>query len=56
MSGIFEKSDFHAVIYGEPEDIAEVKIIIEQLLNRKIDITEIYTNRYEFPAIIKILE
>ena len=56
MSGIFEKSDFHAVIYGEPEDIAEVKIIIEQLLNRKIDITEIYTNRYEFPAIIKIRE
>lgn len=55
-SGIFLKSKFHAVIYGHPEDIIKAQSMMENLIVQKIDITPIYTNRYEFPGIIKIRE
>lgn len=55
-SGIFSKSKFHAVIYGHQEDIIKAQSMMENLIVQKIDITPVYTNRYEFPAIIKIRE
>jgi hypothetical protein len=53
---IFDKSEFQAVLLGTPTDIAEAKIIIDNILNRNVVITEVYENKYEFPAIIKIRE
>jgi hypothetical protein len=47
---------FHAVLLGSPEDIKDAKSILESTLNMSIQITEVYDNKYEFPAIIKIRE
>jgi len=55
-SGIMSVSMFHAVLLGTPDNIKEAKLLIETLLNRNVEITEIYNNLYEFPAIIKIRE
>jgi hypothetical protein len=53
---IFDKSEFQSVLFGTPTDIAEAKIIINTILKKNIIITEVYDNKYEFPAIIKIRE
>ena len=55
-TGIFNSSKFHAVIYGDPDDIIKAHTMMEQLIVQKIEITPVHTNRYEFPAIIKIRE
>lgn len=55
-TGIFNSSKFHAVIYGAPEDIIKAQFMMENLILQKIEVTPVHTNRYEFPAIIKIRE
>jgi hypothetical protein len=55
-SGIFSISKFHAVLSGNPTDIEDAKKMLEELLNFEIEITEVYENKYEFPAIIKMRE
>ena len=55
-TGILNSSNFHAVIYGEHNDIIKAHTMMETLICQKIQITPVYTNRYEFPAIIKIRE
>jgi hypothetical protein len=55
-SGIINVSKFHAVLLGTPENIQEAKLILETILNITIEITEVFDNQYEFPAIIKIRE
>jgi len=56
ISGIINVSVFHAVLLGNPEDIQDAKSILESTLNMSIEITEVFENKYEFPAIIKIRE
>jgi hypothetical protein len=55
-SGILKMSKLHAVLLGTPTEIQEAKLLIEQITNETIDITEVYENKYEFPAIVKIRE
>lgn len=55
-TGIFNSSAFHAVIYGNPDDIIKAHSMMENLICQKIEFTPVHTNRYEFPAIIKIRE
>jgi hypothetical protein len=55
-SGIFECSLFHPVLYGTPNDIKECKQLLESIIKFNIEVTEVYENKYEFPAIIKIRE
>ena len=49
-------SKLHVVLLGTPCEIQEAKLMIENIINDTIDITEVYENTYEFPAIIKIRE
>jgi len=55
-TGIFGSSLFHPILYGNPADIKECKELLEQIIGRSIEVTEVYENLYEFPAIIKIQE
>lgn len=55
-SGVISVSKVHAVLLGTPDDIKEAKLIIESVLKISIEITEVYENKYEFPALIKIRE
>lgn len=55
-TGIIQHSLFHAVLYGNPIDIQECKEFIKSIVNINFDVTEVYENKYEFPAIIKIRE
>jgi hypothetical protein len=55
-SGILNCSLFHPVLYGDPNDIKECKKLLEDIIKINIEVTEVYENKYEFPAIIKIRE
>ena len=55
-SGILKISKLHVVLLGTPSEIQDAKLLIENIINDAIDITEVYENTYEFPAFIKIRE
>jgi hypothetical protein len=55
-SGIFNYSLLHTVLCGDPNDIKECKKLLENIIKINIEVTEVYENKYEFPAIIKIRE
>jgi hypothetical protein len=55
-SGILKKSDLHVVLLGTPHEIQEAKLLLENITNDTINVTEVYNNLYEFPALIKIRE
>jgi len=55
-SGILKISNLHIVLLGMPYDIQEAKLLIEDIIKDAVNITEVYENAYEFPAIIKIRE
>jgi hypothetical protein len=55
-SGILKMGVLHAVLLGTPHEIKEAKSLIENIINDTIEITEVYENLYEFPALMKIRE
>jgi hypothetical protein len=55
-SGILKMGVLHAVLLGTPDEIKEAKSLIENIINDTIEVTEVYKNLYEFPALIKIRE
>ena len=55
-SGILKIATLHVVLLGTPNEIQEAKLLLENITNDTINITEVYDNLYEFPALIKIRE
>ena len=55
-SGILKMGVLHAVLLGTPDEIKEAKSLIENIISDTIEVTEVYENLYEFPALIKIRE
>ena len=45
---------FHLVVLGDKNDIEELKNILKSIINVEIEYTELYKNKYEFPAMKKI--
>jgi len=55
-SGILKMSELHVVLLGTPDEIQEARLLLENITNDTINLTEVYENLYEFPALIKIRE
>ena len=55
-SGILKMGTLHAVLLGTPDEIKEAKSLIENIISDTIEVTEVYENLYEFPALMKIRE